>query len=187
VCAGRGLDVEALIAQIEAEGRTAPATPRWDLRPLPDLMSFIVDHYHQRLRATFPDLIAMAERVEMRHGEKPSCPRGLAAHLHRMHADVLDHLLKEEGVLFPQILAGRGRGAAGSVQVMETEHTDHKKNLETLRTLTTGYVPPAEACVTWRALYLGLQQLDQELMEHIHLENNVLFQRALADEENTPS
>jgi len=70
---------------------------------------------------------------------------------------------------------------AGPVQVMETEHADHKKNLETLRTLTAGFQPPTEACVTWRALYLGLQQLEQELMEHIHLENNVLFQRALAE------
>jgi regulator of cell morphogenesis and NO signaling len=64
---------------------------------------------------------------------------------------------------------------------METEHADHKKNLETLRTLTAGYQPPFEACVTWRALYLGLQQVEQELMEHIHLENNVFFQRALAE------
>ena len=181
VCERHGLDVEAIVAQIDAEGAAAPAGPRWDQRPLSELVFFIVDHYHQRLRASFPDLIAMAEKVERRHGEKPTCPLGLAAHLQRMHGDVLDHLVKEEGVLFPMILAGRGHGAAGPVQVMETEHADHKKNLETLRALTAGLQPPPEACVTWRALYLGLRQLEQELMEHIHLENNVLFQRALAE------
>jgi regulator of cell morphogenesis and NO signaling len=63
--------------------------------------------------------------------------------------------------------------------VMEMEHGDHKRNLDMLRAMTTQYVAPAEACVTWRALYLGLAQLEQELMEHIHLENHVLFQRAL--------
>jgi regulator of cell morphogenesis and NO signaling len=101
--------------------------------------------------------------------------------LHRAHAEVLDHLAKEEGVLFPLILSGRGHAAGGPVQVMEMEHDGHRQNLEALRVLTNGFTPPAEACVTWRALYLGLQQLEQELMEHIHLENNVLFQRALTE------
>jgi regulator of cell morphogenesis and NO signaling len=128
-----------------------------------------------------PELIAMAEKVESRHGDKPTCPDGLAAHLHLVHGEVLDHLAKEEGILFPMILSGRGRSAVGPVHVMEMEHDDHKRNLDILRTLATGYVPPAEACVTWRALYLGLEQLEQELMEHIHLENHVLFQRALSE------
>ncbi len=181
VCASRGLDADAVLTEITAESSVAPDAPRWDLRPLPELVYFIVDRYHQRLRQTLPELIAMAEKVELRHGDKPACPRGLAAHLHRVHEEVLDHLLKEEGVLFPMILAGRGRATAGPVQVMEMEHDDHKRNLDVLRTLTTGFVPPAEACVTWRALYLGLEQLEQELMQHIHLENHVLFQRALTE------
>ena len=70
--------------------------------------------------------------------------------------------------------------AAGPVQVMEREHDAHGEALETLRRMTGTYTPPEGACVTWRALYLGLRQLDQELMEHIHLENNILFPRALA-------
>ncbi len=181
VCAARGLDADAVLTEITAESSVAADAPRWDLRPLPELVYFIVDRYHQRLRQMLPELIAMAEKVESRHGDKPACPRGLAAHLHRVHEEVLDHLLKEEGVLFPMILAGRGRAAAGPVQVMEMEHDDHKRNLDVLRTLTTGFVPPAEACVTWRALYLGLEQLEQELMQHIHLENHVLFQRALTE------
>ena len=181
VCEANGLDADDVVAQIAAEGDTAPASPRWDLRPLPELITFIVDHYHHRLRLTLPELIAMAEKVESRHGEKATCPRGLAAHLHRVHAEVLDHLMKEEGVLFPMILAGRGAAAVGPVHVMEMEHDDHKRNLDVLRTMTTRFVPPAEACVTWRALYLGLAQFEQELMEHIHLENHVLFQRALTE------
>jgi len=67
----------------------------------------------------------------------------------------------------------------GPIQVMEAEHTDHGENLAHMRTLAGDLVPPPQACTTWRALYLGLLQLERELMEHIHLENNVLFPRAL--------
>ena len=62
---------------------------------------------------------------------------------------------------------------------MEHEHREHAKNLARLRELAGGFVPPEEACESWRALYLGLAQLESELMQHIHLENNVLFPRAL--------
>jgi regulator of cell morphogenesis and NO signaling len=98
-----------------------------------------------------------------------------------MHELVLDHLAKEEQVLFPLIVNGQGRAAVGPVHVMEVEHEGHAHALEVLRRLTTNYEPPAEACVTWRALYLGLQQLEEELMLHMHLENNVLFRRALIE------
>jgi regulator of cell morphogenesis and NO signaling len=70
--------------------------------------------------------------------------------------------------------------AAMPVQVMEQEHRDHGENLARLRALAQDYQPPEEACGTWRALYLGLDELERELMDHIHLENNVLFPKALA-------
>ena len=179
VCAERGLDAPAVLAAIEAAEHHDAR--RWDREPLPNLIAFIVDTYHRRLRQSFPELIGMAEKVEARHRDKASCPRGLAAHLAEMHESVLDHLAKEERVLFPLIASGHGRFAAGPVHVMEREHDDHASALETLRRLTTDFEPPAEACVTWRALYLGLRQLEEELMVHIHLENNVLFQRALVE------
>jgi regulator of cell morphogenesis and NO signaling len=78
------------------------------------------------------------------------------------------------------ILSGRAAYAAGPIQVMEAEHLDHAENLARTRTLTADLVAPEEACPTWRALYLRLEQLEAELMEHIHLENNVLFRRVLA-------
>jgi regulator of cell morphogenesis and NO signaling len=62
---------------------------------------------------------------------------------------------------------------------MELEHEHHGEDLQGVRRLTNDLTPPPDACPTWRALYLGLQQLEEELMEHIHLENNVLFRRAL--------
>ena len=77
------------------------------------------------------------------------------------------------------VLAGRGRMVATPVLVLESEHEDHARNLALLREKTGSYRAPPEACNTWRALYLGLAELERELMQHIHLENNVLFPRAL--------
>ena len=181
VCTERGLDSAAVIADIEAEERLPDDNQRWDVRPLTELVAFIVNTYHRRLRESLPELIRMATKVEMRHADKASCPRGLAAHLIAMHESMLEHLAKEEQVLFPLIANGQGRVAAGPVHVMEMEHEEHARALQTLRRLTTDFAPPADACVTWRALYLGLQQLEEELMLHVHLENNVLFRRALIE------
>ena len=177
-CQERAIDPDRVLADISAEG-TPPDAVRWDEAPLPALVHFIVDTYHRQLRETLPVLVRMARRVEARHGDKAGCPRGLADHLDAMHASVLDHLQKEEQILFPLILAGHGRGAAAPVHVMELEHEHHRESLLALRRLTADLTPPAEACTTWRSLYVGLQALEQELMEHIHLENNVLFRRAL--------
>jgi regulator of cell morphogenesis and NO signaling len=63
---------------------------------------------------------------------------------------------------------------------LELEHQHHGSDLQRLHALTNNLTPPADACATWRALYAGLAELERELMEHVHLENNILFRRALA-------
>lgn len=178
-CQERGLDPAAILNEIDASAPLDPDQPRWDHAPLAALIEHVVGTYHARLRRDLPDLIQMARRVERKHGDKPGCPRGLAAMLEDMHVAVLEHLEKEEQILFPMILRGIGAKAAGPVQVMEMEHDHHRESLLRLRALTDDLQPPPAACATWRALYSGLGQLEQELMEHIHLENNVLFPRAL--------
>ncbi len=179
-CDERGLDPEQIIAAIRTEDPLVADATRWEARPLAEIVDHIVGFYHARLRQTLPTLIAMATRVEERHADKPECPRGLAAHIDGIHAAVLDHLAKEEQILFPMIVNGLGSRAAGPVHVMELEHDQHSENLRTVRAMTTDLVAPDVACTTWRALYLGLEQLELELMEHIHLENNILFRRALS-------
>lgn len=178
-CEAAGLDPDAVIAEIAAE-ETTKAPERWDTRPLPELIAFILTRYHDPLRADLPALIEAARRVEKVHAKKASCPRGLASLLEELDVEVRQHLAKEEQVLFPAIQAGlRGAQVHMPVRVLMHEHDDHGASLERLREITTDYAPPAEACATWRALYAGLEKLEAELMEHIHLENNVLFPRAL--------
>jgi regulator of cell morphogenesis and NO signaling len=178
-CRERGLDAATILEEIDAARPLATDVRRWDREPLPTLIDYIVTNYHARLRRDLPDLIEMARRVEWKHGDKPGCPLGLTAHLEAMHAAVLDHLQKEEQILFPMIVRGAGASAGAPVQVMEMEHDHHHEDLVQLRALTADLQPPPAACATWRALYAGLVQLEEELMEHIHLENNVLFPRAL--------
>jgi regulator of cell morphogenesis and NO signaling len=178
VCRTKGLDPDAVIGAI-ADEETRVDLPRWDNAPFDELIKFVVERYHESLRTELPALLALAARVDSRHAEKDACPRGLHDHLEHMHQSVLEHLEKEERILFPMILAGHGARATGPVHVMEAEHDDHGESLRRVRELTNDLTPPAEACPTWRALYLRLADLEHDLMDHIHLENNVLFPRAL--------
>ncbi len=178
-CSESGLDPAAIVAEIAAAGE-APRAERWDEKPLSELITFILTRFHEPLRRDLAALIEAAQRVERVHAQKPSCPRGLAAHLERFQDEILQHLAKEEVVLFPAIQTGRhGAQVHMPIRVMMQEHDDHSVSLRRLRELATDFDPPPEACATWRALYAGLRTLESELMEHIHLENNILFPRAL--------
>lgn len=178
-CAEKQLDAAAILREVESEEASASADVRWDERPLPELVDHILTFFHARIRTELPALIAMAERVEFRHADKASRPVGLADHLKNVHGEVLSHLEKEEQILFPMILGGFGQRAFTPIRVLEGEHDDHGAALRKVRALAHDLVPPPEACTTWKALYLRLSEFEAELMQHIHLENNVLFRRAL--------
>lgn len=178
-CQAAGLDPDGIAAEIAATDAT-PSTKRWDREPVPDLVDFIVGRYHAPLRGDLPVLIEAAERVERVHGAKPSCPRGLAELLRQAEIELTQHLDKEEMVLFPALASGRrGMNVEMPVRSMMMEHDDHGALLQKLRARAADFVPPPEACTTWRALYAGLETLETELKEHIHLENNILFPRVL--------
>ncbi len=180
-CVARDLDPAQILAEIDAEAKDLRADgPRFAELPLAELVEHIIHHYHEPLREDLDRLLEMARRVERVHAERASCPKGLALHLERFADAVRPHLAKEEAVLFPMIASGRGAMAGGPVRMMRMEHEEHGEALTETRALTNDLVPPAEACATWRALYLGLEQLEADLMDHIHLENAVLFPRALA-------
>ena len=180
-CTASGIDPDALLREIAAAGSAEQTEVRWDQRRVEELVGHILDHYHAPLREELPRLIDLASRVEQVHAEKPECPKGLAALLVGVRDAVENHLGKEEGILFPLILSGRGGMARMPVQVMLQEHEDHGQSLRRIRALADDFQAPAEACASWRELYRSLEQLEFDLMEHIHLENNILFPRALAD------
>lgn len=147
-----------------------------------EVVQFVVSRYHDDLRKRIPELILMAEKVERVHRDHPLCPQGLSALLIQMNQDLKMHMMKEENVLFPLLSSGRGRVALMPIKVMTLEHEEHVHHLEKLHQQTKDFHPPEGACTTWRALYQGLQDLEKELLEHIHLENDILFPRALTQE-----
>ncbi|MDP6987763.1 MAG: iron-sulfur cluster repair di-iron protein [Phycisphaerales bacterium] len=182
VCHTKGLDGPGVVAEIEHELSTGPdLNARWDTAPLDDLIDHIVSTYHRSLTEELPRLEAMLTKVHRVHGEKD--PQRLAELLdvfRGLQAELMDHMMKEERILFPMIQQGEGAQASGPVSVMEHEHDSAGAALRRIRTLTDDYTPHDNACNTWRALWAGLEQLEVDLHQHIHLENNILFPRALA-------
>jgi regulator of cell morphogenesis and NO signaling len=171
----KSLNVEHIVEELEAlapQTIDGPQTLQTDA-----LIHHIVSRYHETHRAQFPELIRMAARVETVHRDKPEVPIGLTAHLERMSEEMQLHMQKEEFMLFPMMKRGGHSMLSGPIGCMRNEHEDHGNNLERLAQLTNDFTPPQGACNTWRALFNGLAALRDDLIEHVHLENNVLFPR----------
>ncbi len=151
----------------------------WNTQPQDHLIDHLLLRYHTRHREQLPELIRLAERVEQVHGDHLHCPNGLADLLRDIQQELENHMLKEEQVLFPMLHMGMGLQAAMPIQVMRHEHDQHGEALEQLLHLTDRITPPPGACGTWRNLYAQLTAFHDDLREHIHLENDVLFANAL--------
>jgi len=180
-CESRGLDAERVVEEIRKEvnpweGREE----RWDEAPLGDLVTHILAAYHQPLKEELPRLEAMARKVLDVHRDKePEMLTELLSVYLGLKADLEPHMQKEEQILFPMIRQGQGFIADGPISVMREEHEQVGSALRRLRELTNDYEVPPRACNTWRALWHGLAALEDSLHQHIHLENNILFPRAL--------
>ncbi|AOW15087.1 iron-sulfur cluster repair di-iron protein [Hydrogenophaga crassostreae] len=171
-CEQKQLDTAAVLAELARLDR--PATQEAPQSPSA-MIDHILERFHAVHREQLPELIRMARRVEAVHRDNPNVPHGLAAHLEAMEAELLDHMDKEESVLFPALREGVRSGVGVPIQVMRDEHTGHGEQLDRLMALTNDANPPPGACNTWRALYAGIAQLSDDLIQHIHTENNLLF------------
>jgi regulator of cell morphogenesis and NO signaling len=171
-CDNKGLAVDDVLAELA--GLDRPETPVVPQAPA-EMIDHILSRYHAVHREQLPELIRMARRVEAVHREHPAVPKGLADLLESIGTEMEEHMGKEEAILFPMLLAGVRGVVVHPIAVMRDEHTNHGEQLERLMALTTDVTPPAGACNTWRALYAGIAQFADDLVAHIHLENNQLF------------
>jgi regulator of cell morphogenesis and NO signaling len=174
---GHSLDINEILAELNALGQAASDETDWAAVPDNQLIEHILTRYHDIHRQQLPELLRLARRVELVHGGDPVCPVGLSAHLEQMHAELEAHMQKEEQILFPMISRGMTGMAVGPVGMMRHEHVSHGEDLSKINKLTHNITLPQGACNTWQALYLGLKTLELDLMNHIHLENNILFHR----------
>jgi regulator of cell morphogenesis and NO signaling len=185
-CREHGLDFAEIAGAIEASRGTDDSDTRdWSREPPGALIAHIVTVYHQPLREELPRLQTMAAKVARVHGFKAPHLARLDAIVAELSGDLLTHMQKEEMVLFPAIdalareAAGRPFPIGAPIAVMEREHDHAGSLLEELRAITGGYQVPDWGCATMRALYHGLADLEAAMHVHVHLENNVLFPRAL--------
>ena len=168
----KGLDLAAVLRELAAIQRTDEPVEHESPETLID---HILERYHAVHREQLPELIRMARRVEAVHRDHPLVPAGLADVLEEAEQDLLSHMMKEENILFPMLKAGGNPFVSQPIGVMRSEHTQHGVMLEQLMHLCNSASPPEGACNTWRALYAGIAQLHDDLINHIHLENNILF------------
>lgn len=177
--AAAGIDAAPIVAGLQTLQRQGVVDDAQDVDALdtPALVAHILARFHAVHREQLPELIRLARKVESVHGERADCPHGLADHLAEWAQELESHMRKEEDVLFPMIVRGAGDRAGAPIAVMRMEHDDHGVSLRRVAELTNDITPPPAACTTWRALYTGLRGFRDDLMQHIHTENNILFER----------
>ncbi len=168
----KGLDLPALLTELRALQRPQDTSVLSDPSALID---HIISRYHDVHRTQLPELIRMARRVEAVHRDNAHVPVGLAELLESMEQELASHMRKEEAILFPAMKSGGHAFVNQPIAMMRSEHLDHGAQLDRLLQLTNDATPPDGACNTWRALYAGIAQFRDDLVDHIHLENNVLF------------
>lgn len=195
-CADAGVPVAELLGQI-GSGPNASAETDWPSATLASLQQHIVSTHHVFTREVLDTILMLADKVARRHG--PNHPEVLEVNdiVVSVYNDLVPHMLKEEQVLFPYVAAVETAVATGEqpptpffgtvrnpIAMMMREHETVGETLALLRTKTHDYSLPGDACLSFRALYERLRDLEQDLHLHIHLENNLLFPRAMAMEQS---
>ncbi len=182
VCAKKGIDVAEVLRDIELQKSGIQEAPNtWNAASLPAIIAHIISQYHEPLRTELPRLGEMLDKVQRVHGHvDPERFDRLQAVYNTLVEELLAHMGEEERVLFPLIMQGSGATATETIAALEGEHEAAGDALRTLRELTDDYTPPSYACNTWRALWAGLADLESTMHQHVHLENNILFPRAMA-------
>jgi len=152
------------------------------------LIEFIIQHHHQFVRQAIPSIRELLNKVCKVHGHDAPELLTIRREFDELADELLDHLVKEEGVVFPAIKnlaalqlteSNVAKGLQIPIDVLMDDHTHAGDLIKSIRSRTKKYSPPAYACPTFQLTYKMLQEFDSDLMQHIHLENNVLFPKVL--------
>ena len=198
-CRLANLPVEDLTRSLEEAGRESEpggAERDWRQESLTELTEYIIDTHHSFTKQELDRLEKLFDKVCSRHGENHPELFEAQKTFYQLKQDLIPHMLKEEQVLFPYITrmeeaAGEGRAVPppffgtvrNPVRMMMLEHDAAGGLLPALRVTTGDYTPPPDACASYQALYRALADFEADLHQHIHLENNLLFPRAIEMEE----
>ena len=190
-CNKKNVDYEKLNEELDAIGKDVTRATDYNNWKLDFLIDHIVNIHHGYVLESIPIATQYAEKVARVHGQ--NYPELVEVNeLFKIVAEeLLDHMQKEERILFPYIKAmTTAEKTKGSLQappfetvenpirMMEMEHESAGDIFKKIATLTNNYTPPMGACNTFRAMYAKLEEFEQDLHQHVHLENNILFPKA---------
>ena len=192
-CREAGADETAVLRELASvldtpEGRT-PRFAEWDSAAL---VNYIVANHHGYVRHTLPVLLQHTRKIADLHGERHPELRHIARLFERVSDEMVDHMAREERILFPFVIAmdeAKGSGhplpvapfgtVENPIRTMEHEHRFVGDAMAEMRMLTNGFTPPEDGCATYRVCLQELAAFEDDLHAHVHLENNILFPRAL--------
>ena len=193
VCTSKGLDIEAvkkeLLTNQPSDGASFPPFDKWDIGFLSD---YIINTHHTYVKENIPFILELANKVAKVHGDSHQELTQVAEIFGRIASDLSSHLVKEESTLFPYIkelavaakndmpIAGASFGTINNpTQMMEMEHEQAGEDMAAIRRATNDYTLPADACTSYTILFKKLQEFENDLFNHVHLENNILFPKAI--------
>lgn len=197
-CKEHSIELNSVLTAIEeATAASQPQSRDWPKEPLEAICKHIVGTHHAYIRAELPRLVSLAQKVVTRHGSTQPELEQIQQLVESAGEDLLQHLSKEEMVLFPYITnlernltncGPRTLGCFGAVRnpirVMMAEHDAAGDTMAQMRKLSHNFTPPEGACPTYRGFYQALSEFEKDLHKHVHLENNILFPRAIEQDES---
>jgi|SRR5579864_1808584 len=202
-CRNAGHPVDEVLRSLEEAERSSSADSpamHWNEESLASLADHIVATHHSFCRQEVSRLSALLKKVIEKHGDNHPELRRIGTLFAGLSNELLMHLIKEEQMLFPYIArleeavthnTSFPRPPFGTVQnpvrMMVLEHDQAGEQLKEIHRLSNGYEPPPDACDSFKALYQGLRSFEEDMHQHVHLENNLLFPRAVAIEDSAYS
>ena len=199
-CAAAGKSVDQFMAAIEAAATVPAEMSGLTEQPLSGLSDFLTDRYHGYTREELAAFGPLAAKVRDVHGERRGELAEVVTLIKDLAMDMLPHMLKEEQILFPYVNQLETAAASGvpapppffgtvknPVRMMMLEHDRVGELLARLRAVTSDYTAPESACFSYRELYRRLSEFEARTHEHIHIENNIYFPRAVSLEEKSGS
>ena len=191
-CAIAGVKFEDVQLELIAASHNQEETPSFQTSSLEELINHIVRKHHSFTRLEIARLNALLEKVCTAHGENHPELFRINVLFRELGADLETHMSKEERVLFPYVIRMEAAAnqlvplfrppfgtVANPVRMMMLEHDRAGELLKEIRALSLDFVPPGDGCISYQTLYAALEALEKDLHQHIHLENNILFPRAV--------
>jgi regulator of cell morphogenesis and NO signaling len=197
-CANAGVAVDEVLGSLETNARSDEtiADKEWHTESQAELIAHIVEKHHSFTREELERLEALLAKVCGVHGQNHPELFHIQDQFGNLRADLEPHMLKEENVLFPYIIRMEEAAVANQplpaplfgtvrnpVRVMMAEHNAAGYILGRMREASSEYTVPADGCISYKTLYSALSSLELDLHQHIHLENNILFPRAVKQED----